>query len=103
MPQFDQMLKRKPRTTEAGAPACWRLMRFEWSKPAICRRSGLSAFRALELFGLAIQAVTVQVVGRASRLPDRTSCPRWCDRGRDAPMAGETPAPLPEKLLQALP
>ncbi len=42
--------------------------------------------------------VTVQVVGRASRLPDWASCPRWCDRGRDAPMTGETPAPLPEQL-----
>ncbi len=43
--------------------------------------------------------VTVQVVGRASRLPDRASCTRWCDRGRDAPMTGETPAPLPEQFL----
>ncbi len=44
--------------------------------------------------------ITVQVVGQASRLPDRASLPRWCGRGRDAPMAGEPPAPLPEQLRQ---
>ena len=31
---------------EAGAPACCRLTRSEWFKPATCRRSGLSAFCA---------------------------------------------------------
>jgi len=42
--------------------------------------------------------VTVQVVGRASRLPHRASRPRCQNRGRDALLAGETPAPLPEQL-----
>src|ERR1035438_3852037 len=32
--------------TRAGAPACCRLTRYERFKPARCRRSGLSAFRA---------------------------------------------------------
>ena len=35
------------------------------------------------------------VVGRASRLPDRASRPQRRIRGRDALVAGETPAPLP--------
>ena len=40
-------------TRGAGASACCRLMRLEWSKPAPCRRSGLSAFRGgCEIFGL---------------------------------------------------
>ena len=35
-----------------------------------------------------------QAVGQASRLSHRASRPRWKVRGRDALMAGETPAPL---------
>ena len=35
-----------------------------------------------------------RLVGRPSRLPHRASRPRWRVRGRDAPTAGETPAPL---------
>ena len=35
-----------------------------------------------------------KVVGRASRLPQRASRPRWRVRGRDALVAGETPTPL---------
>jgi len=34
--------------------------------------------------GLSPRSVTLQLVGQASRLPDRASGPRWCDRGRDA-------------------
>jgi hypothetical protein len=37
----------------------------------------------------------VQVVGQASRLPPGASRPRRSDRGRDALLTGETPAPLP--------
>src|ERR1035441_5504861 len=33
-------------TAQAGAPACCRLTRSEWFKPARCRRSSLPAFRA---------------------------------------------------------
>src|ERR1035441_5621192 len=35
-----------PADREAGAPACCRLIRSEWSKPATCRRSGPSPFCA---------------------------------------------------------
>ena len=40
------LLTRIFHTSDAGAPACCRLTRSEWSKPATCRRSGLLAFRA---------------------------------------------------------
>ncbi len=43
-------------------------------------------------------AATVQVVGRASRLPAGRLAPEPTDAGRTPDMAGETPAPLPEQL-----
>src|ERR1039457_2945217 len=39
-------LTRISHALEAGAPACCRLTRFEGPKPATCRRSGPSPFRA---------------------------------------------------------
>src|ERR1017187_3127820 len=47
----------KPRadSRQAGAPACCRLIRSEWSKPTTCRRSGLSPFCAEhKVFGLGL-------------------------------------------------
>src|ERR1039458_9326423 len=52
-------------TSDAGAPACCRLTRSEWSKPATCRRSGLMVFRAgheisgLVAFAFALSALPV--------------------------------------------
>jgi ABC-type Fe3+ transport system permease subunit/DNA-binding beta-propeller fold protein YncE len=50
-------LTRTPHPLEAGAPACCRLMRFAWSKPATCRRSAtprLSDFGLLSGFGFRV-------------------------------------------------
>ena len=72
-----------PLVAQPSAPFHWRKGRRE--------ARGEGCFRALGL-------VTVQVVGQESRLPHRASRPRWLDRGRDALMTGEKPAPLPEQL-----
>src|ERR1035438_3359001 len=53
---------------EAGAPACCRLIRSEWSKPATCRRSGLSPFCAEhKVFGLGPLRLPADEVAQAAQ------------------------------------
>jgi hypothetical protein len=59
LPTPSRGLARIFHTSEAGAPACCRLTRSEWSKPATCRRSGLLAFGAgYEMSGLDMPLLT---------------------------------------------
>jgi hypothetical protein len=77
---------------EYGSPA---EHSFDWSVLAKNWDTSLPAVVGIVL-------AIVQVVGRASRLPHRASRPRRWAQGRDALVAGETPAPPPEQSLVLL-
>ena len=68
----------------------------------LCRNFGTPPYSSVSSSSSS-QLLTVQVVGRASRLPGQLSARGGSGRGGTPQAAGETPAPLPEQLPQPEP
>src|ERR1035438_3450460 len=56
---------------QAGAPACCRLTRSEWSKPATCRRSGLKGMKyPAQCSSLLLEIQLLEIPGQVVRAQD---------------------------------